>query len=91
MTPLAPDQWLVMILAFVLGLLIGLAMLASPKWKRRYRSEAAARADEQKAHMQERKRWALEAQQLKEQSRRRADQEAAERAQTEAQRSSAAA
>ena len=89
MTPLSPDQWLVMILAFVLGLLIGLAMLASPKWKRRYRTEAAARADEQKAHMQERKRWALEAQQLKEQGRRRADQEAAERAQAE--RSSAAA
>ena len=39
------DQWLVLLLVFVLGLIIGMAFLASPKWKRRYREEARLRAD----------------------------------------------
>ncbi|MGQ0588238.1 MAG: lipopolysaccharide assembly protein LapA domain-containing protein [Sphingosinicella sp.] len=33
------DQWLVLLLAFVLGLILGMAFLASPKWKRRWREE----------------------------------------------------
>ena len=38
-----PDQWLVLLLAFLLGLFLGMAFLASPKWKRRYRDEVARR------------------------------------------------
>jgi len=33
------DQWLILGLAFFLGLFLGMAFLASPKWKRRYREE----------------------------------------------------
>ena len=39
------DQWLVLALVFVLGLMLGMAFLASPKWKRRYREEAARREE----------------------------------------------
>ena len=37
------NQWLVLALVFVLGLMIGMALLASPKWKRRYREEVERR------------------------------------------------
>jgi uncharacterized membrane-anchored protein YhcB (DUF1043 family) len=37
------DQWLVLLLVFVLGLILGMAFLASPKWKQRYRDEARRR------------------------------------------------
>ncbi|WP_395613779.1 hypothetical protein [Allosphingosinicella sp.] len=40
-----PDQWLILLLAFVLGLVLGMALLASPKWKARYREEAARREE----------------------------------------------
>jgi uncharacterized membrane-anchored protein YhcB (DUF1043 family) len=40
-----PDQWLVLLLAFVLGLVLGMALLASPKWKGRYREEVARREE----------------------------------------------
>ena len=49
------DQWMVLLLAFLLGLFLGMALLASPKWKRRYREESRLRQEE------ERKRVALEA------------------------------
>ena len=39
----SPDQWLVLLLAFLLGLFLGMAFLASPKWKRRYREESRRR------------------------------------------------
>ena len=42
MLAFTPDQWLILLLAFVLGLILGMAFLASPKWKRRYREEVAA-------------------------------------------------
>jgi hypothetical protein len=38
-----PDQWLILALAFLLGLILGMAFLASPKWKKRYRDEVARR------------------------------------------------
>jgi uncharacterized membrane-anchored protein YhcB (DUF1043 family) len=38
-----PDQWLILLLAFVLGLVLGMALLASPKWKARYREEVTRR------------------------------------------------
>ena len=37
------DQWLIVLLAFLLGLFVGMAFLASPKWKRRYREEVKRR------------------------------------------------
>ena len=37
------DQWLVLLLAFFLGLFLGMAMLANGKWKRRYREEVRRR------------------------------------------------
>ncbi|HEX8380941.1 MAG TPA: hypothetical protein VF619_10380 [Allosphingosinicella sp.] len=44
MTLFAPDQWLVVALVFVLGLVLGMALMAGGKWKRRYKEERA-RAD----------------------------------------------
>ena len=43
MVAFTPDQWLILLLAFVLGLILGMAFLASPKWKGRYRDEVARR------------------------------------------------
>ncbi len=43
MEAFSPDQWLVLLLAFVLGLILGMAFLANPKWKRRYREEVTRR------------------------------------------------
>ena len=40
-----PDQWLILLLAFVLGLVLGMALLASPKWKSRYREEVTRREE----------------------------------------------
>jgi uncharacterized membrane-anchored protein YhcB (DUF1043 family) len=39
------DQWLLVALAFLLGLFLGMALLAGGKWKRRYREEAARREE----------------------------------------------
>jgi uncharacterized protein HemX len=33
------DQWLIVALIFLLGLVIGMALMAGGKWKRRYREE----------------------------------------------------
>ncbi len=33
------DQWLIVALIFLLGLVIGMALMAGGKWKRRYRDE----------------------------------------------------
>lgn len=43
MVAFTTDQWLVLGLVFLLGLFLGMAVLASPKWKRRYREEVARR------------------------------------------------
>ncbi len=45
MTLFTPDQWLIVALVFVLGLVLGMAMMAGGKWKRRYKEERI-RADE---------------------------------------------
>ena len=44
MTPFTSDQWIVVALVLLLGIVIGMAMMAGGKWKRRYREERA-RAD----------------------------------------------
>jgi hypothetical protein len=43
MLAFTPDQWLILLLAFVLGLILGMAFFASPKWKGRYRDEVRRR------------------------------------------------
>lgn len=39
------DQWLLVALAFLLGLFLGMALLAGGKWKRRYREESKRREE----------------------------------------------
>ena len=55
MEAFTPNQWLVVLLVFLLGMFLGMALLANPKWKRRYREEARLRQEEA------RQREALEA------------------------------
>lgn len=38
-----PNQWLIVTLVFLLGLFIGMALMAGNKWKQRYREEVARR------------------------------------------------
>ena len=60
MEAFTPDQWLVLLLAFLLGLFLGMSFLANPKWKRRYREESRLHADERKRREEletERKHW----------------------------------
>ena len=42
------DQWIVVALVFLLGLVVGMALMAGGKWKRRYKEERR-RADELEA------------------------------------------
>ena len=39
MTLFTPDQWLIVGLVFLLGLVLGMALMAGGKWKRRYKEE----------------------------------------------------
>ena len=60
MTPFASDQWVMLLLAFLLGLVLGMFLFAGGKWKRRYREEARLRQEEVKrreALEAERKHW----------------------------------
>lgn len=41
MTPFTFDQWMVVGLIFLLGLVLGMFLLAGRKWKRRYQDEHA--------------------------------------------------
>ncbi|MGE0178617.1 MAG: hypothetical protein AB7O91_02200 [Sphingomonas sp.] len=43
MTAFTTDQWMIVALVFVLGVVLGMALLASPKWKRRYQEEVERR------------------------------------------------
>jgi len=43
MPDLTPQGWLVLALVFLLGLLIGMALMAGGKWKARYREELRKR------------------------------------------------
>ena len=45
MTLFTPDQWLIVALVFLLGLVLGVALMAGGKWKRRYREERARCAE----------------------------------------------
>jgi hypothetical protein len=43
-----PNQWLIVGLVFLLGIVIGMALRSGGKWKARYREEADLRRDEVK-------------------------------------------
>ncbi len=43
MTPFAPDQYIILALVFVLGLVLGMYLLSGGKWKRRYKEEVHRR------------------------------------------------
>ena len=45
MPPFLPEQYIILVLVFVLGLVLGMYLFAGGKWKRRYREEARLRAD----------------------------------------------
>lgn len=45
MTLFTSDQWLIVGLVFLLGLVLGAALMAGGKWKRRYREERARCAE----------------------------------------------
>ncbi len=56
------NEWMVVLLAFLLGLILGMFLFASPKWKRRYREEKRLRTEEARLRAEEtRRREALEA------------------------------
>ena len=62
MQAFTPDQWLVVLLAFLLGLFVGMSLLAGGKWKRRYREESRLRAEAERLRAEEaQRREALEA------------------------------
>jgi uncharacterized membrane-anchored protein YhcB (DUF1043 family) len=39
------NEWVLYILIFLLGLVVGMALMANNKWKRRYRDETRRRAE----------------------------------------------
>ena len=55
MDPFTPNQWLVVLLAFLLGMFIGMALLAGTKWKRRWREEVRRREEVEAENVQLRK------------------------------------
>jgi uncharacterized membrane-anchored protein YhcB (DUF1043 family) len=56
MVQFTPNEWLVVALVFLLGLVIGMALMAGTKWKTRYREEVrkreAAEADRSRLESQ---------------------------------------
>ena len=53
------DQWVILALVFVLGLLVGAFLFAGSgrKWKNRYRSETERRETLEREHADERRQW----------------------------------
>jgi predicted histidine transporter YuiF (NhaC family) len=54
-----PNVWVIYVLVFILGLLIGVFLTAGGrrKWKERYNSEVDRRRELEKAHEQRAKEW----------------------------------
>ena len=46
MTSVSYNEWVIYALVFLLGLVIGMALMAGGKWKRRYKEEARLRQEE---------------------------------------------
>ena len=53
------DQWIIVLLVFVLGLLVGGFIFSGPgrKWKQRYRTESDRRAELERIHSEREKEW----------------------------------
>lgn len=53
------DQWVILALVFILGLLIGAFIFAGSgrKWKTRYREESRRREEIEKRHAESEKEW----------------------------------
>ncbi len=53
------DQWIIIALVFLLGLLVGAFLLAGSgrKWKTRYREESRRREDIEKTHADREREW----------------------------------
>ena len=53
------DQWIILALVFVLGLLIGMFLTAGGrrKWKTRYRDETERREELEREHEDRRREW----------------------------------
>ncbi len=53
------DQWVIVALIFVLGLLVGGFLFSggSRKWKQRYNTEVVRRTELEKSHAQREKDW----------------------------------
>ena len=53
------DQWVIVALIFVLGLLVGGFLFSGGgrKWKQRYNAEVSRRSDLEKSHAQREKEW----------------------------------
>lgn len=45
MNAVSYNEWVLYILIFLLGLVVGMALMAGGKWKRRYREEVRVRQD----------------------------------------------
>ena len=60
MTVFTQDQWLIVALVFVLGLLIGIFLTAGGrrKWKTRYKDEIGRREALEREHKEREKHWA---------------------------------
>ena len=59
MTTFTQDQWMIVALVFILGLLIGMFLTAGGrrKWKTRYRDETARREALEREHAEHHKQW----------------------------------
>ena len=62
------DQWMIVALVFVLGLLIGMFLTAGGrrKWKTRYKDEVARRETLEREHKDREKHWADRDKELRE-------------------------
>ena len=60
MVTFTSDQWIILALVFVLGLLIGAFLLAGSgrKWKSRYRAEVDRREQLERTHREREEHWA---------------------------------
>lgn len=60
MMTFSPDQWIIVALVFLLGLLIGVFLTAGGrrKWKTRYNDEVARRENLEREHRKQDEEWA---------------------------------
>jgi hypothetical protein len=59
MVAFTSDQWIILALVFVLGLLVGAFIVAGSgrKWKHRYRSEVVRREEIEEQHREREREW----------------------------------